>query len=189
LLKNKLLSLKNNGITTDFKCESEGLIIPIYRGVTLSQPFKLQKVALDQLGMLALNLELLEEDVHMILESCCAYLSEEQPQPLQVNLMLYVHGIFFLQHFFFQESCIELFKFMTRVNCDAVWLRLNALWNNSQELSASSSLCLNIRVRIKIFSVCLEFTNICSTDANASTRCCQIQDKCSASPWILLIYL
>jgi hypothetical protein len=60
-------------------------MIPICRGVTHSQSFKLQKVALDHLGMLALNLELLEEDVHMILESCSAYLNEEQPQPLQVN--------------------------------------------------------------------------------------------------------
>jgi hypothetical protein len=62
-------------------------MISIYRGVTISQPFKLQKVALGQLGMLAINLELLEEDVHLILKSCCAYLSEEQPQPLQVNLI------------------------------------------------------------------------------------------------------
>lgn len=55
-----------------------------------------------------------------------------------------------MEHFF-QESCLELFKFTTKVNCDAVWLRLNALWNNSQELNAPSSLCLNIRVSINHF--------------------------------------
>lgn len=38
---------------------------------------------------------------------------------------------------------------MTKANCDAVWLRLNALWNNNQELSAPSSLCLNVGVSEK----------------------------------------
>ncbi|CAB3376131.1 Hypothetical predicted protein [Cloeon dipterum] len=98
-----------------------------HRETMLSQSMKLQKVALDRLAPLARDLDLQEEEIHTILEACSPYLSSEQPVVLQ-------------------ESCVELFKQISRINSDAVWLRLNILWNEGRELKSVSHACPNIRL-------------------------------------------
>jgi len=113
-----------------------------------SQTFKLQATALNHLGPLASDLELQEEDIHLILKSCSPYLNSEQPQALQVRRNTqYILKKIYLKLNLFQESCVNLFEFMKNVNSDAVWLRLNSLWNTGQEMQAPTKLLANVRVR------------------------------------------
>lgn len=81
-----------------------------------TQLFKLQLQVLVELGDLVVNLSLQERQLDQVMAAAAPYLSCLQPQPLQ-------------------ESCVKLFKKLSTLNQDAVWLKVISLWSPVQCVS------------------------------------------------------
>ncbi|XP_069692275.1 TELO2-interacting protein 1 homolog isoform X2 [Periplaneta americana] len=80
-----------------------------------TQLFKLQLQLLSELGDLVINLNLQERQLDQVMTAAAPYLSSLQPRPLQ-------------------ESCVKLFKKLSTVNQDAVWLKVISMWSPVQWL-------------------------------------------------------
>ncbi|XP_062314649.1 TELO2-interacting protein 1 homolog [Osmerus eperlanus] len=70
--------------------------------------YKLQLAVLQGLGSLCLRLDLGESDLNSVCEACLPYLSCRQPAKLQ-------------------DACLSVFRQLTQVDPDALWLTLNEL--------------------------------------------------------------
>ncbi|XP_075231427.1 telo2 interacting protein 1 isoform X2 [Lycorma delicatula] len=86
----------------------------------LTQQYKLQKCLLEGLGQLAVDIELTEYNINEIMDAATPYLNSLQPQPLQ-------------------SACIELFRTVTTVSRDLVWLHLINIWSPTNLLKPLNS--------------------------------------------------
>lgn len=78
--------------------------------------YKLQMKLLTELGSLSVKLNIFEKDLRLVLVAIQPYLSHKQPRSLQ-------------------EAAITTFKFLEKINADAIWLFLNNLYSPQSELS------------------------------------------------------
>ncbi|CAH1404885.1 unnamed protein product [Nezara viridula] len=85
---------------------------------TLTQTYKLQLLLLSNLGQVSLNLELAPKDVHSLLLSTTPYLSIKQPLPLQ-------------------EACVNMYKVLSKVYSDIIWVHLMTICPNQLEIKSN----------------------------------------------------